>query len=82
MRAERSPSSPPLAGHPSALVGYTPELQGTLLELREGGGPGLADPGNAFCWVVVGTRDLNQTMMHLEVWLRTTKEGGVVRMFW
>lgn len=57
-----------LAGHLSALLGYTPELEGTLLELRQGREPLTEEGrGTAFGWFVVGTGDLSRTMVDLEV---------------
>lgn len=48
------PSPPVLAsGHLSALLGYTPEYEGPLLELRQSADAPLHDMGDAFGWFVV-----------------------------
>ncbi|GAB4814964.1 hypothetical protein N2152v2_002010 [Parachlorella kessleri] len=55
-------------GHISALVGFTPELDGPLLELRQAAHDRpMTDLGNAFAWFVLGTADLAGTMVNLEV---------------
>ena len=55
-------------GHTSALVGFTPELEGPLLELRQAAPDRpITDQGTAFAWFVLGTGDLARTMVDLEV---------------
>ena len=55
-------------GHTSALVGFTPELEGPLVELRQAAPDRpMTDLGNAFAWFVLGTGDLARTMVDLEV---------------